>query len=180
MKRKKIKPCFGCGDSFVPSYRNRSHCSQACRFWSKVRTAGHSECWTWTSSRHYAGYGEIWWDGKRRKAHRIAWQLTYGLVPDGMLVCHHCDNPPCCNPAHLFLGTNAANMADRNNKGRARGGGSQGESHPNAKLTESNVRAIRAEYLSGGISQEDLGERFGVSRPAISLVLHGKRWRHVS
>ena len=86
------------------------------RFWDKVDKTG--ECWIWTAYTKTDGYGQFKFDGKMRGAHRMAWLLTNGEIPDGMLVCHTCDNPSCVNPNHLFLGTNQDNADDKMNKGR--------------------------------------------------------------
>lgn len=91
------------------------------RFWAKVAVAGPDECWEWTASKTQHGYGQIMVTASPRKitrAHRAAWVLTCGPVPDGMVVCHRCDNPGCCNPAHLFVGTQLDNIADMVAKGR--------------------------------------------------------------
>lgn len=93
------------------------------RFWGKV-TKGDG-CWEWCGSRkggRYGGYGTIFYGGKTESAHRVAYQLTYGVIPDGMVVCHRCDHPPCVRPDHLFLGTLSDNAQDCVNKGRHRGG----------------------------------------------------------
>lgn len=96
------------------------------RFWPKVDVAGR--CWEWRGTRNNNGYGlfQIGLGGSKRcvAAHRMAWILTNGPIPDGLHVLHHCDNPPCCNPWHLFLGDHAANMADKKAKGRGRRGSS--------------------------------------------------------
>lgn len=88
------------------------------RFWARVDKSG--DCWIWTASRYRRGYGQAYFEGRYYTAHRLAYTLTFGPVPMGICVCHHCDNPPCCNPAHLFLGTDADNMRDRDAKGRGR------------------------------------------------------------
>lgn len=95
-------------------------------FWRRVAVRGPDDCWPWTGAR--AGkmrYGCLWWADRVRVAHRVAWELTYGPIPPGVQVCHSCDNPPCCNPAHLFLGDNQENVADREAKGRTRGWGAR-------------------------------------------------------
>lgn len=83
-----------------------------------MKMGRRSACWLWLKSRNNKGYGKLRYQGKPWVAHRLAWSLERGPVPDGMFVCHHCDNPPCCNPEHLFLGTAKDNMQDALNKGR--------------------------------------------------------------
>jgi hypothetical protein len=87
------------------------------RFWEKVNKAG--ECWEWTACRHHQwGYGHVRVGGKLEAAHRVSWEMHNGPIPDGLLVCHHCDNPKCVRPAHLFLGTGTDNSRDMHAKGR--------------------------------------------------------------
>jgi predicted DNA-binding protein YlxM (UPF0122 family) len=90
------------------------------RFWEKVDIKNDSECWEWKNGKYLNGYGGFNSNNKHEYAHRIAWELTYGAIPENMCVCHHCDNPSCCNPKHLFIGTMADNMHDRDRKGRGR------------------------------------------------------------
>lgn len=88
-------------------------------FWSLGRTARINDCWEWQGPRNPKGYGLFSYEGKNHTAHRFAWEMAnQQVIPTGMLVCHHCDNPPCINPEHLFLGTQSDNMADSRNKGR--------------------------------------------------------------
>lgn len=93
------------------------------RFWARVEKRGPDECWPWTGYRDAKGYGQIALNRRTAEgAHRVSWALARGEIPDGIHVLHRCDNPPCCNPAHLFLGTHADNMWDMKAKGRASGG----------------------------------------------------------
>ncbi|MER6171321.1 HNH endonuclease [Streptosporangium sp. NPDC001681] len=108
-----------------------------------------------------------------RLVHRVAWELANGPIPDGMKVCHRCDNPPCCNPAHLFLGTIADNNADRDQKGRQVS--LQGEEHGSAKLTADQVDAIR-ELASADVPQELIARAVGIHKSHVSLISRGKTW----
>lgn len=149
------------------------------RFWSYVdKSGGPDACWPWTGAR-IAGYG-VYGAGKRGRvrAARFACELVGKKIPNDLLACHKCDNPPCCNPCHIFAGTSLDNNRDMVRKGRA--ADFRGEKCGHAKLTEDDVRRIRAEYASGNIFQEELAERYGVSEGAISGILRRKNWKHVS
>jgi hypothetical protein len=115
-------------------------------------------------------------NGKTCLAHRVAFYLTHDEWPEP-LACHSCDNPGCCNPAHIFAGTEAENMADRDAKGRH--WVQHGEQHPCARLTEQNVREIRRIYAAGKASYTDLSRRYGVGVPSIADVIHRRTWKHV-
>src|SRR5262245_56068801 len=113
------------------------------RFWRKVERGDASVCWPWKAARS-SGYGVLRVAGRNIRANRLAWELTHGPVPPGLWVLHRCDNPPCCNPAHLFLGSNEDNVRDMQSKGRARPPlPRRGATHPMAKLTLDQVAEIR-------------------------------------
>lgn len=127
------------------------HPSLAERFARRLEVTP-SGCIEWTGSRNRAGYGSISVGGRtegRRSTHRLAWELTNGSIPDGMQILHHCDNPPCCNPAHLFLGTRSENMADMISKGRSQGQKKTECSHghpfdeANTRITALGTRSCR-------------------------------------
>jgi hypothetical protein len=145
------------------------------RFWKRVDKSG--DCWLWTGGKHDFGYG-IFSPGRytRIYAHRFSYELHYGPVPDGLYVLHRCDNPPCVNPAHLWLGTHLDNTADRHRKGRSRGHDLIGEDHPRAKLTAAQVHDIRERYASGQASGVQLAREFGVRPTNISRIVLGQTW----
>jgi hypothetical protein len=150
------------------------------RFWPKVRKT--DTCWEWTGAKQQATaltlpYGILWKrEGKTwLKAHRVSWELHFGEIPEGKFVCHHCDNPVCVNPSHLFLGTAADNMTDKWSKGR----GVLGERHHKSKLTADQVREMRAKRKQG-VSTSELGRQYGISQVAAWDVVNGKHWRHIA
>lgn len=144
------------------------------RFMAKVRVRQANECWVWDASTNNCGYGQFRYAGKMRKAHRISYEFFIGTIPDGIQVCHKCDNPSCVNPNHLFLGTHTENMKDMAAKGRA--GVTLGKFNPNSKLTPDAVKAIRADTTK---TTKQLGAEFGVSDVMISKIKTGRSWRHI-
>jgi hypothetical protein len=143
------------------------------RFWERVnKTAG---CWLWTGSLGFYGYGQL--SAGRNgltplRAHRLSWELHNGSIPDGLHVLHHCDNPTCVRPDHLFLGRAADNSLDKVAKGRARGGSMKGERNPSAKLNEQQVDAIRADPR-GSVT---VGRIYGVAKNTIQNIRSGRSW----
>lgn len=132
------------------------------------RCAMESSCVVWTGRRDEKGYGRA----GRRKAHRVAWETANGPIPTGLCVLHRCDNPPCCNPAHLFLGTQLDNVRDREAKGR-------GVAPPSrAKLTDAQVREMRRLYALGE-TQIKLAKKYPVSRGNLSKIVNGRLYSHV-
>jgi hypothetical protein len=143
----------------------------ATRFWAKVeKTEG---CWLWTAATGgQMGYGTIGVTRTRMMyAHRLSWEMHHGPIPIGSLVLHHCDQPRCVRPDHLFLGTRADNMADMVAKGRQ----ARGESHANARLTPDIVKTIRA----SGEGQLTIARRYKISQPTVSNIRTGRTWASV-
>jgi hypothetical protein len=144
------------------------------RLWAKTKIGEPSDCWEWQGWRHPFGHGQI---GRGRRieglayTHVVAWEVTNGPVPDGMYVCHQCDNPPCVNPAHLFLGTAADNIRDMVRKRRH----SFGEAHA-SKLTEDDVLAIRRR-IAKGETQQCVADSFGISRSMVGKISRFNRWK---
>lgn len=120
--------------------------SVAERFWSKVIRGGDDECWNWTGAKNYLGYGRMSIPGEiQMKSHRVSWELRYGQIPYGMNVLHKCDNPPCCNPLHLFLGSLKDNTRDAMRKGRLKAPPVHvGERHPQATITDAELPVIKS------------------------------------
>lgn len=153
------------------------------RFWSKVDIRGPNACWPWTASTSN-GYG-MFWTGKRFvKAHRYAFTLERGELPDlpgwhGAVVRHDCDNRLCCNPAHLRVGTQADNLRDMDARGRRIRGAPKGERQHLAKLTADKVRRMRALRRAGWIYRQ-LATEFAVTIAAAHAVCTGSTWKHVS
>jgi len=139
------------------------------RFWSKVDKADDNSCWLWKGARNKKGYGMFRLWPKMIRAHRVAYQLTHGEIQEGLLVCHTCDNPPCCNPSHLFLGTVQDNVNDKMKKGRINP--CYGENNKNCKLSDMQVAEIRRRYSSGNENQTELARAFGVSNAHISDIV---------
>ena len=167
------------GDICVARKGKKIKLGVAEKFWSRVdRSGGEDSCWEFSGWKNKSGgHGLVnVGGGKFLGAHRLAWVLTNGEISDGLCVCHQCDNPPCCNPKHLFLGTNLENWDDMRRKGRARGGKLHGATNRNSRFTESQVQEIRKLY-SEGKPQSEIGKLYGVGQTTISYLLRG--WRHV-
>lgn len=225
-RSRKAATCRQCGIPFF-AWTGRTpsrYCSRRCvtdsqriplaqRYWARVDRNGPipahrpelGPCWGWTGSTDRDGYGSLT-DGVRgKRAHRISFDLHHGPIPSGQMVCHHCDNPPCSRPDHLFLGgpiSNARDMvAKRRQAAGARNGrwqrpdraptgdrnGSRthperlrrGETNPAAKVTEEQVREMRGRYAAGGVTQAHLASDYGITQGIVSAILRRKLWAHV-
>lgn len=176
--------------------------SAADRIWTRIAKAGPDDCWEWQGKRTKEGYGQVKVKICERQyelfiVHRLVYVLTYGELPVDQMACHSCDNPPCCNPAHLFSGTGQDNQQDVLTKGRKvvviaaperratglRNGKHtkpeatpRGEQSGNAKLTDDAVRAILLDTTS---TNRELAERFGVTRTRIAQIRRGVGWSHL-
>jgi hypothetical protein len=158
-------------DNSIP----RQH-KKAKPFIKRLRPVPETGCLEWTGSKTRTGYGRIRVGPKLYLSHRYAFMLALGDIPEGQCVCHQCDNPACCNPEHLFLGTQRENVADMMAKGRQHN--RTGSKNSCAKLTEKDVIEIR-EACASGAKQADMARKYNVSQVAISLIVLRKKWVHV-
>jgi len=179
------RQCEACGTTFRrPPSNGGKFCSRACwyankpttplgdRLWAKVdRSGGPEACWPWTGATTHFGHGNIRHGSATLITSRVVWELTHGPIPEDQYVLHSCDNPPCCNPAHLFLGTKKDNSEDMVQKDRSMAG----EAHPQVKLTDADVAFIREAYRARSMSGREMARRFGVTEGTISLIARGKR-----
>lgn len=152
------------------------------KFWKKVSKDTfvtskfvNTPCWPWRGTIHKAtGYGLVKWNYEQMKAHRVAWMLTNGEIPDGLLVCHSCDNKWCVNPDHLFIGDNTTNQADLVSKGLQK----KGSNHGMARITEADVIAIRD--LACNETDLAIATRLGVEENTVRLARAGINWTYLN
>lgn len=182
-----VVACHSCGVTFnttskrITDGRGR-YCSRACLYesrripreqslWGRVDIRGQDECWPWVGcQRQSFGYGAIRYDGRQQSAHRVAYILTYGPVPEGLVVCHSCDNPACCNPRHLRADTQSANIREASARNRMR----RYENHHNGKLTREQKVEIRQVYAAGGVTLKWLAKQYGVTPQTIWRTVHAQ------
>lgn len=159
----------------MPAHRNTAE-----QFWAKLDKSG--ECWLYTGTLASTGYGKVGYQRRKLSSHRLAYELAYGPIPDGLLVCHHCDVRACCRPDHLFLGTYADNAHDAVAKGRFAFNlpteKMSGEQNGFAKLTADTVREIRHQAMLG-MNYSALGRRFGISKGQARNIVLRLCWDHI-
>lgn len=178
-------PC----DWYTSETTMRPEDDEAARFWARVRKT--ETCWIWDAGGDRKGYGKFYVGrGINRQAHRWAWESINGPIPDGMLVRHTCDNPPCVNPAHLEVGTQLDNMRDAVERGRIRRGDdhptrrdpslvTRGEQRTQAKLTEAQVTEIRA-LAAEGIARRKIARMFDIAEVTVRKIVNRETWSHVA
>ena len=148
------------------------------RFWSHIERRGPRECWIWFGSTVNHGHGRFRLGNRLLLAHRYSYELAHGPISDGVVICHSCDTPACCNPAHLAAGSQRRNMGECAERGRT----ARGERHPKARLTREDVDAIRAiygkpqKYYPGNVSISSLATKYGVAETTIHSIVHYKTW----
>lgn len=184
---RKLENCLVCKSPIRKDRNNKFYCSRRCmgiaqrrpineRFWSRVDKRGPNDCWEWMGGRYHSGHGSTGADiNGERRTHRLSWVFHNGPIPNGACVLHACDNPPCVNPKHLFLGSQLENVADMKAKGRT----AIGEQHSQARLKEDDVRNI-FRLKNAGCSLQELSTQFGVSKSCICSILKRRLWPHVS
>lgn len=145
------------------------------RFWNQVDVGDEDTCWIWQGKKE-EGYGRLYFKGKKRYVHRVAWELANEQpVPDGLFVLHKCDEPACVNPGHLWLGTQADNMKDMREKGRD----VKGELSPTSKLTEAQVKEILQIHGEGKLNMKEISRLVGVHYNTVRRIISREKWKHV-
>lgn len=181
-KRKNSRECKKCGEFFIGKGRERVFCSTKCLILGNTakRKTG---CWEWKGDVHPNGYAYAtnYEQQKKYHAHRVSYEIFKGPIPDGLYVCHHCDNRKCVNPEHLFVGTAKENMQDAKQKGRLehiKEFAAKGTKNGNAKLNEEAIKEIRI-LLAEGKKRSYIARKFNVSWTVIDVIFKGKGWKHV-
>lgn len=149
--------------------------SSEIRFWNNVEIGEVDECWIW-KGRIEQGYGRVYFDGRRRYVHQVAWELANDrTIPKGLCILHSCDTEACVNPAHLRLDSQAQNMKQMSERGRS----TRGERSVQSKLTEEQVRVIRKIAGKKRITQREIAVLAGISYGQVRKIVSGERWKHV-
>lgn len=143
------------------------------RFWSNVNISDNDVCWEWGLSRRKNGYGQVSYGSRNATTHRVAYELSIGEIPKGMVVMHSCDNRACCNPNHLSVGTQRDNIIDMISKGRGSGQAYNGCESRNKKIDKSEYPNIKY-LLDAGVTGRDIARRYNVDESTISYIKRNK------
>lgn len=188
---KVTKKCLFCHKQFTrqqcPSTKNYvKFCSKKCfylnrdgipidRFWRKVKKT--KDCWLWIANKSNRNYGMFAINNKKVSAHRYSYKYHYGSIPNGLYICHKCDNPPCVNPKHLYAGTQSDNLKDAANKNRRVYTSRQGSKNNLSKLKEIDVLKIRS--LSKNKTYKEIANMFNVDPTNIGYIIRRRTWTHI-
>jgi hypothetical protein len=173
----KLRNCEACGRLFVPRGSKHFYCTPACNIACNTVVNHDTGCVEWTGYCRPSGHGQLNApDGYERTGlvHRLVFIMHHGPIPDGLVVRHRCDNPPCCNIEHLELGTQAQNVADAQARDRHQRGSRNGH----AKLIEDDIRAMKQKRRAGALIA-DLAAEYKLSIASVSMICNGRIWRHV-
>lgn len=172
-----IKTCPACETAYRKAWRHQTYCSLECAIYPRIDKRGPDECWPWTGGGNDRGYGQVSWNKERVYVHRF---VCFGnAYSDSALhTLHSCDNPPCCNGAHLKPGTRDDNMADKAARGRVKTRDIRGASNPRIRFNEAQVRQIR-EALKGGQTARQIAKLYGSSVGAIEGIQRGTTWAYL-
>lgn len=144
-------------------------------FWARIAPPDDRGCTVWTGAQDQNGYGRLHFGGRQARAHRVAFELATGVAPGALMVCHSCDNPGCCNPAHLWLGDNRANQMDCTAKGRRPKSCRVGQDNGRAKITEAQAREVIA-LIASGRKNIEIATAYGITHANVSAIRLGKSW----
>jgi hypothetical protein len=160
---------------------NKSKLNYKEKFWTYVDKKSNNKCWEWKKSLTKTGYGKYWYNNKCHLSHRLAYIFAFGNIPQNKFVCHKCDNPKCCNPNHLFLGTPKQNTDDMIRKQRQQNYSNvlYGENHPRAKLNNNDIKEIRFLHKNKLMKVKEIAKKFNISIPTLECIIYNKTWKHI-
>jgi len=143
--------------------------------WKRINKRDENDCWEWVGGKDKDGYGRMMIDRHNYRTHRLTYIETYGSIPEGLIICHRCNNPSCCNPNHLYAGTIRENSQQCTKEGRR----VSGEKHYKTILSDKDILKIRSLYSTGTFSQRELGRMFGVTQAAIWYIINNKTRKYI-
>ncbi len=174
-KEERLKPR---GTKAKSKFRRRDRGAPITKEWLMLHTEKQGDCLVWLKYRVPTGYGQLKTENGVELAHRVSYRLHYGKIYRDLHILHHCDNPPCINPDHLWAGTNSDNIRDRVSKGRPGNPGRPGTG-PSTKLTVKRVLQIRRLWSTGKVTQQSIAEIFGIARSNVSMIIRRATWPHI-